>query len=150
MHDSYVCALTWNRARNPLNLQASCPGSLSALRPSLSSGARVIAREVRVVFVRDTSAICKSNQTYVGLSTYLRTCQRWSLCAAGTRKNSRYIFVVRKCVARRERGFSSQLLWKLILSLDRKRKILFWIYAHLICACIFLCNDWSNISRKIY
>lgn len=42
------------------------------LRPSLSSGVRVIAREVRVVLVRDTSAICKSNQTYVGLSTYFR------------------------------------------------------------------------------
>lgn len=39
-------------------------------RPSLSSG--VIARKVRVVLVRDTSAICKSNQTYVGLSTYFR------------------------------------------------------------------------------
>lgn len=42
------------------------------LCPSLSNGARVIAREVRVVLVRDTSAICKSNQTYVGLSTYFR------------------------------------------------------------------------------
>jgi len=42
------------------------------LRPSLSSEARIIAREVHVVLVRDTSAICKSNQTYVGLSTYFR------------------------------------------------------------------------------
>jgi len=42
------------------------------LRPSLSSKARIITRKVRVVLVRDTSAICKSNQTYVGLSTYFR------------------------------------------------------------------------------
>lgn len=42
------------------------------LRSSLSSRVRVIAREVRVVLVRDTSAICKSNQTYVGFSMYFR------------------------------------------------------------------------------
>jgi len=42
------------------------------LRPSPSNEARIIARKVRVVLVRDTSAICKSNQTYVGLSTYFR------------------------------------------------------------------------------
>lgn len=46
--------------------------------PSLSSRTRVIARELRIVLVRDTSAICKYNQTYIGAYTCIsaRTCQR--------------------------------------------------------------------------
>lgn len=91
-YDSWflLCVLLHEIERGENSLQSLSLLSSSSLCPSLSSKARIIAHKIYVVLVRDTFAICKSNQTYIGLRISARTCQR-KISAQLTRRNTRDI-----------------------------------------------------------
>lgn len=76
---------------------ASLCGVPLLLSSSFERSASNCPRGLRVVLVRDTSAICKSNQTHVGLRISARTCQppRRPRAAHGARREVSAIYLRR-------------------------------------------------------